>query len=520
MSEEQINTSAELTGEEHTDEQENISYSENSEKQSESFKEESSKEEIQEKREEIQEKQAEIFHPGNNEPKQVNEEVQPQPEPEKATNNEDNNKIEEIGNEGSSLHEIGNYDLTPTLVQRLGNYAIVNTAFTTYDYIKNSNYYLKVGLTSAENASAVALAYTAPVVVPHVQPYLNSLDEKFGVEQKGHLILDNVEAKYATATDLVNNTTNYIVDTKQAVLNIPQKSYQIFVDRPIEQLLDSIEVLMNKLLPPTFPVETVSIPSDETELTKYSRICTIGYEVPKRLVNLAQQKYPQLHLTEEQLQSFAFLVDLIQYAVDTIDSQGRQVINKANNAVVDGKQKVESKLSDLSSAIREKSNSVNTNYVSPIKVAIEEGLAEIQNSDLKTYAGVMATIAHASELAKRQLYMKLGDPQNLLNELKNYLDSSKKMITNFDKTDISNLLASLKSNASLALTHILTLISNYAPKDLIEKLPSLANISLKIENWRLTIEQRLLAFQNEATTAIEANKETTNNNNNQEEEKK
>jgi hypothetical protein len=58
--------------------------------------------------------------------------------------------------------------------------------------------------------------------------------------------------------------------------------------------------------------------------------------------------------------------------------------------------------------------------------------------------------------------------------------------------------------------------------DLIEKLPSLANISLKIENWRLTIEQRLLAYQNEATTAIEAKNETNtnNNNNNQEEEKK
>jgi cytoskeletal protein RodZ len=63
--------------------------------------------------------------------------------------------------EPSSLDQIENYDLSESrpqsLIARLGQYSIVNSALTTYTTLKNSNGLLGAGLTSAENATAVAL---------------------------------------------------------------------------------------------------------------------------------------------------------------------------------------------------------------------------------------------------------------------------------------------------------------------------------------------------------------------------
>jgi len=280
---------------------------------------------------------------------------------------------------------------------------------------------------------------------------------------------------------------------------LPQKSYEVLVDRPLEQILERLEALLDKFLPPTFNVEKLEL---DGEISKSTRLITIGKEVPKRMVILAHQKYQGLHLTEEQLQSFAFLVDLIQYAVDTIDvhsknakNKATEVMNSASEIVSEGKNKVGNKISDLSTTIKSNAESVNTQYISPIRTAIEERLAEIKQSELKNYVGVMASIAHAAELAKRQLFMKLGDSQNLMVELQSYLDSSKNAVLSFDKNQLPIYLQNMKTNASQALSSILSLISTYTPSELLLKLPSFSQISLNLESWRLSIEQRLLSIE-------------------------
>jgi len=422
------------------------------------------------------------------------------------------------------VDSIENYDLSEpkSLIQRLGDYAIVNKAFTTYDYIKNASPLLNAGLSSAENATAIALAYTAPVIVPRVQPILQAVDAQFGVEEKANQLLDIVESKVANASDTIHNTTAYVSSTKNAaqekILSFPSKSYEVLVDRPLEQLLERLELLLDRFLPQTFDVEKVDA-SKLKDQSKIQRATHLGMEVPKRIVNLAHHKYQTLQLTEDQLPGFAFLIDLIQFAVDQIDlnakkAQASDVYITAKNRILEGKDKVSVFVQDGKAKVDERYGDINEQYISPLKAIIEKRLEEIKQSDLRTYAGVMAAIAHASELAKRQLYVKYEDSKNLIPEFEAYLDSSKKAIQSFDKNELPNYLASMRSNAVDALNSVLALIAQYVPEDVKQKLPTLNDIGDNLETWRETIEQRLLNVK-EANAKADGHKTDGHNTDNQ-----
>jgi hypothetical protein len=260
--------------------------------------------------------------------------------------------------------------------------------------------------------------------------------------------------------------------------------------------LERLEQLVERFLPQSFDVETVDA-SKLKDQTKLQRATHLGLEVPKRIVNFAQHKYQILQLSEDQLPGFTFLIDLIQYAVEQIDlntkkAQASEVLATAKARLLEGKEKVTELVHDGKAKVEERSRDINEQYVSPLKSIIEKRLAEIKHSDLKTYAGVMAAIAHASELAKRQLYMKYEDSKNLIPEFEAYLDSSKKAIQSFDKNELPAYLSSMRSNAVDALNSVMALIAQYVPEDLKQKLPSLTDIGHNLETWRETIEQRLL----------------------------
>jgi len=423
---------------------------------------------------------------------------------EEKTQNESKEESNKPVEDNRKVDSIENYDLSEpkSLIKRLGDYSIVNQAFTTYDYIKNSSPLLNAGLSSAENATAIALAYTVPVIVPRVQPILLAVDAKFGVEEKANQLLDIVESKVANATDTIHNTSAYVTSSKNAAQEklkaLPAKSYEVLVDHPLEQLLERLEQLLDRLLPQNFDVERVDA-AQLKDQTKLQRATHLGLEVPKRIVNLAQHKYQLRQLSEDQLPGFTFLIDLIQYAVDQIDLnvkrvQSSEAFTNAKNRLMEGKERVEERVVN-----------VNEQYVSPLKSVIEKKLGEIQQSDLRTYAGVMAAIANASELAKRQLYLKYEDSKNLIPEFEAYLESSKKAIQSFDKNDLPVYLTSMRSNAVDALNNVLALISQYVPDDVKQKLPSLNEIGQNLETWRETIEKRLLNLKESNAVALTNN---------------
>jgi len=360
------------------------------------------------------------------------------------------------------------------------------------------------------------------VIVPRVQPILQAVDAKFGVEEKANQLLDIVESKVANASDTIHNTTAYVSSTKNAaqekILSFPSKSYEVLVDRPLEQLLERLELLLDRFLPQTFDVEKVDA-SKLKDQSKIQRATHLGMEVPKRIVNLAHHKYQTLQLTEDQLPGFAFLIDLIQFAVDQIDlnakkAQASDVYITAKNRILEGKDKVSVFVQDGKAKVDERYGDINEQYISPLKAIIEKRLEEIKQSDLRTYAGVMAAIAHASELAKRQLYVKYEDSKNLIPEFEAYLDSSKKAIQSFDKNELPNYLASMRSNAVDALNSVLALIAQYVPEDVKQKLPTLNDIGDNLETWRETIEQRLLNVK-EANAKADGHKTDGHNTDNQ-----
>jgi len=173
-------------------------------------------------------------------------------------------------------------------------------------------------------------------------------------------------------------------------------------------------------------------------------------------------------------------------------AQASDVYATVHSRLCEGKEKVTGLVQEGKAKVEERYGDINQQYVSPLKSIIEKRLEEINQSDLRTYAGVMAAIAHASELAKRQLYMKYEDSKNLIPEFEAYLDSSKKAIQSFDKNELPAYVNSMKSNAIDALNSVLALISQYVPADLKQKLPTLNDIGANLETWRETIEQRLL----------------------------
>jgi len=322
-------------------------------------------------------------------------------EPQKQTSEQQPEKKQP--SDDRKVDSIENYDLSEpkSIIHRLGDYAIVNKAFTTYDYIKNASPLLNAGLSSAENATAIAFAYTAPVIVPRVQPILQAVDAKFGVEEKANQLLDIVESQVANASDTIHNTTAYVSSSKNAaqekILALPGKSYEVLVDRPLEQLLERLEELLDRFLPQTFDVEKVDA-SKLKDQSKIQRATHLGMEVPKRIVNLAQHKYQTLQLTEDQLPGFAFLIDLIQYSVEQIDlnakkAQASEVYATAKTRILEGKDRVSGIVQDGKTKVEERLGDVNEQYVSPLKNIIEKRLEEIKQSDLRTYAGVMAALS-------------------------------------------------------------------------------------------------------------------------------
>lgn len=75
------------------------------------------------------------------------------------------------------------------LIDRIYSYSLVNNLFTNYQVLKDSNEYLKYGLSGLENAASTSIALSTPV--------LNAVNERLSergvdLQAAGHLILNQV----------------------------------------------------------------------------------------------------------------------------------------------------------------------------------------------------------------------------------------------------------------------------------------------------------------------------------------
>jgi len=260
--------------------------------------------------------------------------------------------IEEKTQEYSQSEEQRN-----SLLDRLSSYYLVNKAYSTYDYIKHTNSIIETGLSFGENTATTAISYATPVV----SPIIITVESKLHLEDKSHKILDTIDSGSATVLDYATK----ISTAKSELTKMPYEK--------VNQLLVATETLIDKFLPPSFEAvefqfdtdagfQKVEEPENKVNSsvpTVTSRITAIGWEVPKRLTALAHRKWQTLHLTKEQLQSFSFIMDLVQYALNLIDlaEKKNKIITVVGNGVdllFEEKQKIQEKYSQIKDILKEK----------------------------------------------------------------------------------------------------------------------------------------------------------------------
>eukprot|EP01126_Amoeba_proteus_P003715 TRINITY_DN1123_c0_g2_i6.p1 TRINITY_DN1123_c0_g2~~TRINITY_DN1123_c0_g2_i6.p1 ORF type:complete len:250 (+),score=48.80 TRINITY_DN1123_c0_g2_i6:577-1326(+) len=206
------------------------------------------------------------------------------------------------------------------------------------------------------------------------------------------------------------------------------------------------------------------------------RVTSLGYTVPRRLKAVAINKLSTIdYRNSYQLESFSYVVDLIQFAADYID------IEKQKNTLL-----------SASEAVRERVGSnietVNQQLISPIKEVIDKHTGDIKNAGVKTVVGVVSTIAQAVEIVRRQLLHQFGSRKKLLEELVNYTISTKNAILPLQERDLIEYVNVVKVNSYQALSKIIELVGTYVP---IQNIPGLESFTKSVVVWRDSINQRL-----------------------------
>jgi len=128
--------------------------------------------------------------------------------------------------------------------------------------------------------------------------------------------------------------------------------------------------------------------------------------------------------------------------------------------------------------------------------AVEQEISDV-DQELKSTIGIVASVAHATELARRQLVMRLGDPQKLMEEFKSYTQATKKSILAISTSDLSSYVTNVRVYATQVLSSVLSLLSAYVPVEGLESLPTAESIRNNLTKWKISIDERLAALKKE-----------------------
>jgi len=294
------------------------------------------------------------------------------------------------------------------------------------------------------------------------------------LEEKGNQVLDKIEDKVSAATKLYQEKKEVAVNQgKQLVAG---------ANKQVNQLLDITEGLVDKILPPDMEFEYQELSGsgseeegheksnlERLEANPIPRVTALGLGVPKRIKAAALSNIRTVDLSSAtQIEALVYVIDLIQYAADKyIDVDG---IQRAGLVV---KEKVDENL-----------EAVNISYTS-IKEIIDKHTEDIRSAGIKTVVGVVATIAQAVEVVRRQLLYRFGPTgHKLQEELASYTVAAKNAVSSMQDTDLVAYIEVVKENSLATLTKIVELLNTYAPAHITENLPSLLS-------WSESINQRL-----------------------------
>jgi len=370
-----------------------------------------------------------------------------------------------------------------TLISRLSQYTLVNSVYQGYNNIKESNTYLKLSLETAES---------------YTQPVLQKLDDTLHLDEKGVAILDKIET---TASGLTNKVSDYYNQGAQYYSNTKETAVETgkvlvaTANRPVNQILDITEALVNKILPPdldSYPLESDDeeneFTGDESPLVSHDyeqedhlssnpipRLKEMGSDVSKRLQNIALAKLQNINFTSpQQTAAMTYVISLIQYATKYVDLDGKTKLLKENAAIVQ-------------TYIDEKREEA-VKLVNPAKEIIEQQTSDIKDLSVKAIVTVVSSVAHLTEILRRQIIDRVPDISKFHVHLAEVTRRTKAAVLNLREQELSNFMLNFQETSKAVLQSILDLTYAYTPEKL---LPLFIQLSTNLSSWRLSLSARL-----------------------------
>jgi len=397
------------------------------------------------------------------------------------------------------------------LITRLSNYTLVNSVFQQYNSLKAASPLLKAGLETAEGTTHKLVELAQPVF----QPVITKIDSALHLEAKANKVLDRTEEigqNLASAyqhgvtqsehvrTHISNSTKGIVAKGKDAVqygkdvvqqnIDLARgivtstvesgKGLAVYANRPVNQLLDVTEGLVDSILPPELELEPIDIHEDnfneplKEELTEpleeedeeveedpvptpgehlnanpLPRIKQIGGGVSKRVKRVALSKLQNLSFrSPSQVNTMGYVVDLIQYAADYIDYDSK-------------KQSLKEAAGSFHNYIDEKKR-----LVSPAKEIIDKQTSEIKETAVKSVVAIVSTIAHATEVIRRQIIGQVPDVSQLQANLAEKTKQTKEAILKLQEPHLSEYIAYVRKTYGSALESLIALTHAYTPSAL------------------------------------------------------
>jgi hypothetical protein len=251
-----------------------------------------------------------------------------------------------------------------------------------YNAVKDYSPLAKASLEKAEAAGQRVFAVAAPVI--------SSLNDMYKLDDKGVAVLEKgehaVQEVKSAATEVKNRVTGVAIEGKDLAQNLIESHPTRF-----NQVLDLTENLVNTILPPEEKPEKEAHKNDDHGVI--ARATTLGSQVAAR----AKAKLRTIPIrSPQQLAELTHAVDLIQYAAKFIDIDVEKA--RLDNAADLSKAAVYSAIQNTKAVAEQAMEKAQ-----PVKKFLEEKTGQIQNSAQRQIVAVVASIAHATEVLRRQI---------------------------------------------------------------------------------------------------------------------
>jgi len=254
-------------------------------------------------------------------------------------------------------------------------------------------------------------------------------------------------------------------------------------NRPVNQLLDLTESIVDRILPPELEMQPVQTVDDESEqeisgeayeeecqfiedphtVNPITRLKKISSGVPKRLVALASEK-----LTPQQTEILTYIVSILKHTINAVNLDETAKLLYENAASVQ-------------SYLDEKKENV-VRLVQPAKEIIEQQTADIKDLSVKTLVTIVSTVSHVTEIIRKQFLGRVLNMETLHEHLAEVIRRTKEAVLKLKDPERNIYLHKCQDLLRSVLHSLIELTQAYTPEKFLSLFLHLSNLS----SWRFS----------------------------------